>query len=70
MVKTQEWPTTKAKEWGKTVMTLIVHGAKDEKQDNLSTEINMVENVTVDQDSGEENEVQVIPRYKLWKNHA
>ena len=34
-----------------------IDGAKDEHQDNLSREINTVENVMVDQDSGEENEV-------------
>ena len=47
-----------------------IDGAKDENQDNLSTESDTVENVTPDQDSGEENGVQGTPRYNLRKNHA
>ena len=47
-----------------------IDGAKDENQDNLSTESNTVENVTADQDSGEENGGQGTPRYNLWKNCA
>ena len=47
-----------------------IDGAKDENQDNLSTESDMVKNVTSAQDSGEENGVQGTPRYNLWKNRV
>ena len=47
-----------------------INRVKDGNLNNLSTKIDMVENVTVDQDSGEENRVQGTPRYNLRKNHA
>ena len=45
-----------------------IDGVKDENQDNLSTVSESVENVTGDQESGEENGVQGTPRYDLRKN--
>ena len=44
--------------------------AKDENQDNVSTEIDTVKNMMADQYSGEENGVQGTPRYNLRKNRA
>ena len=46
---------------GKDGHDAYIDRAKDENQDNLSTEIDTVENVTVDQDSGKENGVQGTP---------
>ena len=42
----------------------------NEGKDNMSTEIDTVEDVTTDQDSGEENAVQGTPRYNLRKDHV
>ena len=47
-----------------------IDGTKDENQDDMSTESGAVENVTGDQDSGEENEIQGTLRYNLRKNRT
>ena len=47
-----------------------IDGTKDENQDDMSMESDAVENVTADQDSGEENGMQGTPRYNLQKNRT
>ena len=39
-------------------------------QDNVSTEVDAVKDITADQDSGEEDRVQGTPQYNLRKNRA